>query len=276
MTMNTLRRMFSTRADKVLLGLFVFMTIWIIVLRLLDMQGTVYNYLYNVFLIILPGYGGIIGFIRMKQWGGYKSIIGKSTFFYCLSLFSWSVGTLIWAFYNFFLNIEVPYPSLADLAYFQFYIWLGIGIVNLFIVTSVRTSFEKPIEKVINFCVPISMAIVTYYFIFVELHSGTFGDDPLKVFVDLGYPSGQIAILIIVILASGSTLNYLGQRLKVPLYIIMFGLVANYIADFYFSYATTVGSYYVGTLGDYLYTISLFIMSLGLSNLHPKLLEDKE
>lgn len=274
--MDTLRKMFSNRGDKVLLGLFIFMLVWLTVLGLLDIRYTIYNYIYSVLLALLPTIGAAIGFFRTKQWGGISSKLGRVTFFISLGLTAWSVASWVWTYYNLFLDIEVPYPSWADAGYMQVYWLWGIGIIALANLTAVKYN-DRPLERILFFCIPVLMVIVTYYIIYVQVHSGESffnTDNPLKLLVDIVYPLGNVSILTILILRSSLDLNYLGRRLRLPIAILVAGLVANYIADFHFSYSTTVGTYYVGATADWLFTISMFILSLGVSNLHPKLLKD--
>lgn len=274
--MDTLRKMFLNREDKVLLVLFILMLLWLMMLGLFDIKFTVYNYIYSILLSVLPTIGAIVGFVRTEQWGGISSKLGRVTFFISLGLVAWAIGSWIWAYYNLFLDIEVPYPSWADAGYIQVYWLWGIGIIALANLTAVKYN-DRPLERILFFCIPVLMAIVTYYIIYVEVHNGEgfFNtDDPLKLLVDVGYPLGDVCILTILILRSGLELNYLGHRLRLPIAILIAGLVANYVADFHFSYTTTVGTYYVGATADWLFAISMFILSLGVSNLHPKLLED--
>ena len=267
--------MFSNTADKLLLVLFILTLALILFLYIANLRGTNINYLHTVLLTLIPGIGGGVGLYRMQQWGGYKSIVGKSLFFSSIGMLFWASGSLFWIFYNFILRVDAPYPSLADLGYGQVYFWWGIGIVMLANATSVKFDVNQSKEKIYFLCAPIVMAIVTFNFIFLQAHGGTLlYDNPLKVLVDVMYPLGDVVILTLVVLVSGSTFNYLGLRLRLPIVIFLLGLMFNYVADLYFSYTTTIGSYYVGSMTDLFFTIAIFTMSLGLSNLHPKLLKD--
>lgn len=275
--MNTLRAMFSNKSDKILLAIFIFMAAWVAVLNIFSIRETFYNALVNIFLVFSSGFGFVIGLQRMKQWGGLRSKFGKAILLISLGLLAFSIGCLAWTYYNLAYQIELPYPSFADLAYAQIYLYWVPGLIILANLTSIASSPKDTKEKVYFFCIPMIMALVTYYFIFVQLHGGNFlgVNNPLKSFLDLYYPGGDIVALTVVVLFSGLQFNYLGERLRVPITLIMVGLIINYISDFYFSYVSTVGAYYLGSMSDFLYACSMFLISLGLSNLHPKLLEDK-
>lgn len=272
---NYFKQLFKSRGSQWLLVIFLFMLVWFTVVNIIGLRETVWSHIYSLLLAIVPGMGGCIGLYRMRQWGGYKSIIGKAVFFISMGLVAWSLGSWVWTYYNFFLGVEAPYPSWADIFYFQIYFFWGAGLLVLSNITSVESSGSNLKEKVIFFCIPIVMAIVTYFLLFLDLHGGQLNYANLpKVFVDLYYPLGDVAVLTIIVLSSGATFNFLGERLKLPIMLLIIGFMINYIADFYLAYTTQIGTYYVGSTSDLLFTISMFILSLGLSNLHPKLLKD--
>ena len=275
--MSTLRQIFHDRWSKVLLVVFVIMLLTSLVVNILNLRETTFNHIVSLILAIIPNIGFVVGLIRSRQWGGRKTAVGRSLLFLSLGLLSWAVGSYIWSYYNFFLNAEIPYPSWADVGYGQFAWLMGIGLMMLANFTSLQTEASNAKSKIYFFCIPILMAIVTYYFLFVQLHGASIwqSDEPLKVFVDLYYPLTDVLILTIIVLTSGLAFNFLGERLRLPITLLICGLVFNYIADFYFSYSTTVGSYYVGGPADVLFGCAMFVLSLGVSNLHPRLLEDK-
>lgn len=275
--MNTLRKMFSNRADKVLLGLFIFIMIWLAGMQTFGISEGIYNNIFATLQGLLPLFGAIVALKRMEQWGGYNSKLGKAIFFMALGIGAWAIGELIWSYYNIFAGILIPYPSIADLSFVLYYPFFGAGIILLTDITTVREYGVNSLVKIYSICIPIVMAILTYYFVFLQAHGGAVDlNNPLKTFIDIAYPMGDIAIIVILVLRTGFKLNFIGQRLKITLTAITLGIFAMYISDFIFTYSTTDGSYYVGAIADWLYTITLFLMSLGLSNLHPKLLEDKE
>ncbi len=269
--------MFSNKADKVLLSIFIVMILWLLMLQILNLKFTIYNYADQVIMGFIPSIGAIVGFIRMQQWGGIRSKVGRSVFFISLGLLSWAIGQWIWTYYNLFLNVEVPYPSWADFGYGPTYIWWAIGIAMLANLTSVK-NYNRSLERILLLCVPITMAIIIYYIIYSGIHDGEGflnTDNPVKLFFDIYYPLSDVIIMIIIILTSSLELNHLGHRVRLPFVIIMAGLISMYVSDFTFSYTTTVGTYYIGAAADWLFAISMFLLSLGLSNLHPHLLEDK-
>src|SRR5579872_1817947 len=75
------------------------------------------NYMFSFGLNFLYFIGGIFGMIISKNWGSFKSAIGKGIFYVGAGHVSWGIGGFIWSFYNFVLHQSVPYPSLSDVGF---------------------------------------------------------------------------------------------------------------------------------------------------------------
>ena len=81
-----------------------------------------------------------LAFFAASAWGYYKSINLKirdgivlfviTSFFYCLAEISWAV-------YNNIFNVELPYPSIADL----FYVLAGITLILAIYFVTKRASY---------------------------------------------------------------------------------------------------------------------------------------
>src|SRR4051812_47930098 len=76
-----------------------------------------YNYLYSFLFGLIPFFGGLAAMFMSKIWGGLRSAVGKAVLFIGLGVFLWGCGENIWSYYNFFLGIPAPYPSLADIGF---------------------------------------------------------------------------------------------------------------------------------------------------------------
>jgi hypothetical protein len=57
---------------------------------------------------------------------------------------------------------------------------------------------------------------------------------------------------------------------KAAIYLILGAFVANYFADFTFSYTTSLGTYYNGSLADILFATTMFIFGAGIALLDPR------
>ena len=237
------------------------------------------HYFTNIILAIIPLIGAVSGFYRFKEWGGFHSKIAISILLLSSGLLVFFGGTVIWLYYNNFLNTPVPYPSIADLIYIFFQPLAGIGTVLFAYLSAVKTNPNDAKSKLYFFFIPAMLAIVTYYFVFLDAHNGTLDfsqNNLLKLLVDFAYPMGDVTILTLVVLVSGTNFNYLGKRLATPFTLIMLGQLFNYIADFTFSYSTTVGTYVNGNYTDLLYITAMFFIALGVNAMRPKLLIDED
>src|SRR3989344_8467419 len=78
-------------------------------------EGQIFEYVLKPFLIgmtILPIVGGYLGIRMANEWGGLKSAVGRGITFLSLGTISWGLGMVVWNYYLFIKNVEVPYPSL--------------------------------------------------------------------------------------------------------------------------------------------------------------------
>lgn len=232
---------------------------------------------YNLILILLSITGAYISFKRMRDWGGYRSKVGKVLLFYGLGFLAWTIGTIIWAYYYFFLDNTMPYPSWADLAYVLINPCWIIGLSLFGYITALKNQQYQIKQKLYFFFIPICMALVTFYLIFILGHDSDISNESgLKLFLDFYYTGGDIVQLVVLMLVSGTAFNYLGERLRLPFILIVSSLLVSYVGDSLYTYSTSVGTYLNGDITDFLFTLLLFLVSLGAYTLHPHLLEDKE
>ena len=233
---------------------------------------TQYGYIFAFAYGLIPLMGGGFGLRIAKKWGFFKSSMGKAVFFLSTSLISWGIGELIWSFYNFFLNANVPYPSWADAGFILTYPLWGIGMIYLGHASGAKFGLRKLGGKLFLIIVPIIILAFSWYLLVVIARGGsvTSGGGPLKVFFDIAYPVGDIIILTIAFLIYGLSFKYLGGRYKWPIIITLFGFFLEYFADFGFSYTTTINTFYNGCWVDLTFTTALFILSFGLTNLDAK------
>ena len=122
------------------------------------------------------------------------------------------------------------------------------------------------------FAVPILVIVFSYYFLVTIARQGIVStyEDSLKTFFDLAYPIGDIVILSIALLIFGLSYNYFGGIYKKAIYFILLAFIVNYFADFTFSYSTSLGSYYNGSLADVLFVLTMTILGTGIALLDPR------
>ena len=236
------------------------------------------NNLYGVlFLGFIPVYGGINGLFIAKRWGSFTSAVGRAIIYLSLGLISWGIGTYIYSgFYNLILNIEVPYPSFADIGYIlALPLWV-VGITQLSRATGAQYGLRSSRGKLVLLIIPLAVIAASYYLLVVVARSGTLTADYtafLKVVLDLTYPLGDVMILTLATLVYGLSYNYFGGIFKKAIYIILSGFVLMYFADFAFSYTTTLGTFYPGDWNDLLFTTAMLALSSGIALMDPMSLQ---
>ena len=217
-------------------------------------------------LMIIPFVGGILGLKNSMSCGGRKSIMGRSSLFLSSGLIAWASGMIAWNYYIFFTNIEIPYPSFADVGYVLGLLFFIIGISILSKAIGVKFALRNIQGKILLFIIPVIVIIISIYLLINIARGGVLIDisgSYLKLFFDLLYPLGDVVILTVISLVYFLSKDILGGKYKFPVLILLTGFLVFYISDFMFSYTTTNGTYFNGHLVDFLFTTSMFILSAG-------------
>ncbi len=243
----------------------------LLLIKFLHGHTALYSNVYEVLVTIMPIVGGVLGILVAKAYGGLKSSFGQGITFVSLYLIVWGIGQSVWAYYNIFGNVSVPYPSLADFGYLLA-IPLGLyGVVKLSSAMGAKYAIRSTAGKLTLIVIPLICLIASYYLLIV-VGRGGFPDAShlnLKFFVDLAYPTGDVAIVAFALTTIVLARGFLGGRFKMPLYLILLGFVLMYIADFSLSYTSTKNTYYDGCWVDYFYTAGLATIAYGLILLDP-------
>ncbi len=254
------------------------MVAWWLGIRNGGLVDTDQNYLFGLMIGVLPILGGIIGLIKSAKWGHFGSAVGKSIFFLSVGLISWGIGNLVFAYYNLYLHVAVPYPSLADVAYIVSWPLWVTAMVYLLKTIGIKYRLKKAEGKFFVFIVPIACIAISYFLLITIARGGSLDltGGLAKAFFDLAYPAGDIIVLTMAALIYGMSVNYLGGVFRKPIVIIILGFVMNYVADFSFSYTTTNGTFFVASWVDLVFLTTMFILSLGISLFDPALLNKSQ
>lgn len=254
-------------SQKICLGFFGLLIIFWIALFINGSTISFYNYLYSFLFGLIPFIGGFVTMIRSRVWGTFKSAVGKAVFFIGLGLFCWGSGEMTWSYYNFFMGIPAPYPSLADIGFAPSIFFYGLGAVYLSKATGAKFALRNKYAKVFAVIAPIGVLLISYYVLIIIARGGVFippNEPPLKAFLDIAYPFGDFVALTLSVVISGLSFKYLGGRYKLDIFAILSGLGVMFIADSLFSYTTTAGTYYNGDIGDLALTIGMFLLTFGV------------
>ena len=252
--------------QKTLLIYLVFLCLFWLWLFFSGYKTNFWNYFYSFSFSQIPLIGGLVGVLVAKPWGGLKSSLGKSISLISFGLFSWGLGSMIWSYYNFFRNIPAPYPSLADLGFVLSLPLWTFGMISISKATGAKFGLQHKKGKILLILIPFGVFIFSYYALVIIARGGQLTgsfESYLKLSLDLAYPLGDVLILTISLLIFGLSYKYLGGKYRLTILSILLGFVTMYFADFVFSYTTTVGTFYNGSLGDLFFTAALFFITFG-------------
>lgn len=254
--------------QKLVLGFFLLFTALWAVLFVTHTTDGFYNYLFSFLFGLTPLIGGAVAMANSRVWGGLKSAVGRSVFLIGLGVFLWGIGEAIWSYYNFFLGVPAPYPSLADIGFAPSIFFYGLGAMFLAKATGAKYFLRDHwYAKVFIVVGPILVAIFAYYVLVVIARQGAIifeGDTSLKALLDIAYPLGDFVALAVAVVVSGLSFKYLGGRYKKDIYAILLGLGVMFIADTIFSYTTTVGTYYNANFGDLMLATGTTLLTFGV------------
>ncbi len=257
--LNTFQKAFS--AYFVLL-----IAYWLVLFQSHQTSG-VYNLFYSFLFSLIPLFGGLIGMFGSRIWNGLKSYVGKGVFYISFGLFAWGSGSMVWSYYNFFMDIPAPYPSLADLGFAPSVFFYGLGAIYLSKATGAKFGFRNKYAKVYVVVISLFILSMSYYALITVARNGVLvssNENLLKIILDIAYPLGDVLSLTIAAIISGLSFNYMGGKYILDIISILLGLGVMFFADFIFSYTTTVGTFYNGNFGDLIFTVGLFLLSYGV------------
>lgn len=250
-----------------ILGIYILAVIlfWI-VLNISQQTTSIYNYLYSFSFGLIPLIGGIFGLLKSKHWGRFQSDVGKGLFFVSLGLFAWGMGAMVWSYYNFFLGLPAPYPSLADLGFGPSILLYGIGAIYLAKYSGANYGIQNRYLKIFSIIAPVFILIISYYILVVVARDGVLVSVPklsFKTILDILYPFGDFLALSLAVVLSGLSIEYMSGKYVAEVIAIYLGLAVMFIGDTIFSYTTTTGTFYNGNFGDLLLTFGLSLLTYG-------------
>jgi signal transduction histidine kinase/DNA-binding response OmpR family regulator len=161
-----------------------------------------------------------------------------------LALACWSSGEVIWGFYEVVLNVEVPFPSIADIGYLSA-IPFAVAAMAVY-PTAERSRATTRIRSVLDaLIIATSVLFVSWAFVLAPaLQQG--GATAFETVVSLAYPVGDVVIASVAIMAihRGRVLG------RLPLLLVAVGMLANAVSDSVYAYLTQVGKYSSGDIID--------------------------
>jgi len=242
---------------------FGFFAAWWVLLRLnkapSSLSGDSFSDTYGVAALI----GGLIGLRIAKDWGGFKSQMGKALSFFSFGLLAQAFGQLVYSMYFFFLHRDIPYPSLGDIGYFGSVLLYIYAIYTMLKITGAHLNVGTIGKRLFVLVIPLALLVTSYY---IFLRGYTYSS-PLASFLDFGYPFGEAIYISIAIITFALSRKLLGGIMRGRLLFLLFALLIQYIADFSFLYQDSRNTWTAGGINDFIYLVAYFLMGLALLNI---------
>lgn len=254
-------------AEKITSILFIILAGWWAVLYFYYGAGlTEQNLYWAATYQVLAVWGGLLGFLASRSWGGIRSRMGRSAAFLSIGLLLQAFGQSSFSYYTTILNVGIPYPSIADVGYFGSVLFYIIGIYSLARVSGASVTLKKYRGKGLVVVIPAILLIFSYN-LFLSSYQFDWSN-PLRVFLDFGYPIGQAIYVSIAVLAFILSKDVLGGIMRGPIIFVVYALVIQYFADSNFLFQTINGTWINGGYGDFLYTFAYFLMAISLVKIY--------
>ena len=261
--MDIIKSLFRERLTQLTIAFFLILSAWWVIIFLSKTTDAPANHTFGFIYGGFSLWGGFLGFLTARKWGGFKSTMGKAVLFLTFGLLLQAFGQYSFWFYNYFLRIAVPYPGIPDIGYFgtiPFYILAAILIAK---VSGVKVSLKSYANKAQAILIPLIILGIGY-FLFLKNYDFN-GASPLQVFLDFGYPLGQATYISIGILTFSLSRGILGGLMKSRIIFIILAFFLQFLADYIFIYFHNL--YFPASFIDYFYLLAYAVMSLSIIEL---------
>jgi hypothetical protein len=152
----------------------------------------------------------------------------------------WTVAESLWMYFEVGLDVEVPYPSFADVIFAIGYIPLVLGLLIGYRGFGVR--LPMPRRLIVALAYAVLLAALAYWFL-RPMFFGPEAAGPVESFIDSYYLVGDLTLAFMATLSLIVVWNGLIGR---PWVSILIGMLLFAVSDSAFSYTAWEGSYAVG------------------------------
>lgn len=241
--------------------IFIILAGWWAFLQLFVDKNNFQFHSYGITYPLMALYGGICGINTSLNWGGLKTLLGRSILFFSLGLFAQVFGQIVYGYYAYIIHhTAVAYPSIGDLGFFGTIPLYGYGAILLVQSSGIKIRAESFRKKMIALIIPIVMLAIGYI---LFLHNYEFDwNKPIKIFLDFGQPLGNAMVISIALIIFIFSRNILDGIMRSKALLVLIALFAQFLADYLFMY--DLENFYTGNYIDFSYLSAYFIMTLAL------------
>lgn len=199
----------------------------------------------NAFPLFIAGASVVASGLALRNyWENLESKLSRIWLGFSLGMIFWFIGELSWALYTLTLDIETPYPSVADV-----YRLVGYGF--LFFAISTYIGLFRPVisKRMIAtasvFVLPTSAGIIPPLLLSISAKASAMNLTTLL--VDIAYPLLDLALLTQAVLGLlVFTRTGLKGKIGSVWLLINAGIIMNVFGDILFSYTNLQNTYYTG------------------------------
>jgi len=196
-----------------------------------------------------------VAFYGLSRYRGDKWL-GRSEKWLLLGFAFWSLGEFAWSFYALYLQIPIPYPSIADAFWLTGYPFFLVGMAIF--IWPFKSSIRKQTMLIAITVSAISTAFITIFLVLPVISSSS---DIVEEVVGLAYPFMDIGLLFSSIMGF---LLFRGGKIARAWYWMALGATLTALADILFSYTTSVNIYYDGHPLEVMYAYGYIAFGLAL------------
>jgi hypothetical protein len=226
---------------------------------------------FSIALISIVGAG--VSFYRAGQWGGSKSSVGNSLTFLGVGLLMWSLGQSS-------LMIDQKLYSPLDIYDFFFIFIDPMYLLSAFYLAKSVGVFKKLAQNLYLIIIPITISIINYLIVINFKQTSIlqpFSDINLSMKdlnIEILYIFGSVFLASLVMTILIFSYEKLGGIFRKSLILIFLGLIAQFIGDNLFDLFPEMSS--IGSLADFFFYLSIFLITSGAINLSPEYLKDEK
>jgi hypothetical protein len=207
--------------------------------------------------VVIPGIAALSAVICLKEAGRtWRSRYFRTWLYFSLGTFAWFAAEVMWNVYAVFLNVAIPYPSLADIEYMVGNLSFLTGLVYYY-------SFAKPFVQMKHvkeiFPILLATGIVLSYFL-LGLSPLLVQESLCKELTDSFYLLTDSTMIFFIIL---SVIVFKGQKRAGAVYSILGpGVILWAVGDLLFTWSDLLGTYYNGAPLELFYLFGYLMISL--------------
>jgi len=166
----------------------------------------------------------------------------------------WVVAEATWAVYYFVVQVELPYPSLADIFYAGGYLPIIAGLVGYLATFQVALSKRRLGYALMGVGAAVALALI--FVLPVELSQNL---TPLNLLTNILYPVLDLVLLSLALL---SLAIFAGGRIANWWLLFAAGATLYVIGDEFFLYQVAQGSYYNGSVDDLVFLLGYLTFAM--------------